>query len=130
MRKAFHNRLILAGGVLLSLAAAVLLSGCGHPPLNAERRESTAKASNVPRARDADDTARFLAGLPGTPESPFAELESSEAWQTHRQRVDEAWRKAETDLIAGLGTFQKQELSHDPAWAAPVFYPFGGPDAL
>jgi hypothetical protein len=26
--------------------------------------------------------------------------------------------------------FQRKELSEDPAWAAPVFYPFGGPEVL
>lgn len=67
--------------------------------------------------------------MPGTPDSPFAELEMSSTWQAHRDRLDAAWRKAQTDLVGRLSAFQKQELSGD--WsAAPVFYPFGGPDAL
>ena len=41
----------------------------------------------VPQRRDADDTARFLAGLPGKPGSPYQELEASPAWQEHRQFV-------------------------------------------
>jgi hypothetical protein len=40
-----------------------------------------------------------------------------------------AWGKAKTALIDKLSAFSKQELS-DSAWASPVFYPFGGPDAL
>ncbi len=98
------------------------------PALSAESAESTVNNSSVPRAREADDVARFLAGLPGTSESPFAELEATEAWQAHRLRLDETWRKA--DFVSGLIAFQKQELSGDPALAAPLFYPFGGPDVL
>ncbi len=68
--------------------------------------------------------------MPGTPESPFADLEADQTWQSHRSRLDDAWRKAQKDLIGKLTEFQKQELTGDPAWEAPVFYPFGGPDAL
>lgn len=43
--------------------------------------------------------------------------------------MDAAWAKAEVNLLAKLRAFEMQELS-GPAWAAPVFYPFGGPDSL
>src|SRR3979411_339385 len=84
----------------------------------------------VPQRRDADDTARFLAGMPGKPGSPFGDLENNEAWKENRRLLDEAWTGAESSLIAGLGDFQKQELAAAPILTAPVFYPFGGPDAL
>ncbi|MGD1096450.1 MAG: hypothetical protein ABSB35_31210 [Bryobacteraceae bacterium] len=129
VRTSLHPRsLACAGRILTGLALAAWLSGCGHSSLKAEKRESTADGSSVPRTREADDVARFLAGLPGTPQSPYADLETSQAWQTHRRRLDEAWRKA--DFVAGLMAFQRKELSEDPAWAAPVFYPFGGPEVL
>jgi hypothetical protein len=44
--------------------------------------------------------------------------------------MDQAWSGARDSLIAGLGDFQKQELATAPILTAPVFYPFGGPDAL
>jgi hypothetical protein len=84
----------------------------------------------VPHRRDADDTARFLAGMPGAEGSPFKELEKDPAWQAHRQSMDKGWSGAESTLIAGLGEFQKAELAAQPLATAPVFYPFGGPDAL
>jgi hypothetical protein len=114
----------------LALGITVLLGGGGHAAPDPETSESPAEASNVPRSRTVDDVARFLAGMPGTPESPFADLEADQTWQSHRSRLDDAWRKAQRDLIGKLTEFQKQELSGDPAWEAPIFYPFGGPDAL
>jgi len=84
----------------------------------------------IPRARDLDDIARFVAGLPGKDGSPFSELETSAAWQSHRRQVDATWRRAEGELLGGLQDFQRQELNRTPIASAPVFYPFGGPDAL
>jgi hypothetical protein len=84
----------------------------------------------VPALRDADDAARFIAGLPGNPGSRFATLEATESWKEHRRRLDETWHKTEGSLISGLREFQKEELDETPLRTAPVFYPFGGPDAL
>jgi hypothetical protein len=84
----------------------------------------------VPQSREPDDTARFLAGMPGKPGSPFAELEASAAWKQHRVLMDNAWSPAQDGLIAGLKDFQKQELASASFAGSPVFYPFGGPDAL
>jgi len=84
----------------------------------------------VPQRRDADDTARFLAGMPGRPGSPFSELEATASWKQHRQLLDEAWKGTDGSLIAGLREFQKQELAAEPIVQAPVFYPFAGPDVL
>jgi hypothetical protein len=89
-----------------------------------------AQSSALVSSRDADDTARFIAGLPGTPGSPFADLETSEAWKEHRIRMDEDWGNAEFGLIGGLREFQKQQLDSSALRNSTVFYPFGGPDAL
>ena len=84
----------------------------------------------APEQRDADDAARFVAGMPGKPGTPYAQLESDPVWQEHHQLLDKAWNGTEGSLIAGLTEFQKQELARTPIVSAPVFYPFGGPDAL
>ena len=106
-----------------------VLAGCG--------RVSTASADGKPaasdpiiRSRDADDTARFLAGMPGNPGSPFASFENDDVWKEHRDLVDAAWHKADGDLLQGLREFQAQELKSAPMTVGPVFYPFSGPDAL
>ena len=70
------------------LCAAIVPSGCSQTPpclrpkpkLHQRRRCSrslpAAPALKLVPRRDADDTARFMAGLPGKPESPYLELES------------------------------------------------------
>ena len=83
----------------------------------------------LPPSRGANDVARFLAGLPGTPGSPFADLEKTETWQAHRKYLDDAWSKAEGSLLSELTGFRNQEMAQEE-WTSPVFYPFGGPDAL
>lgn len=82
------------------------------------------------RSRLADDTARFLAGMPGTPGSPFLSLEEDDVWKQHRDLVDAAWKKADNELLQGLREFQAHELKSPPMTKGPVFYPFSGPDAL
>ncbi|MEO8051195.1 MAG: hypothetical protein ABI833_12335, partial [Acidobacteriota bacterium] len=74
--------------------------------------------------------ARFLAGMPGSPGSPYAELEKNDLWKQHRRIVDAAWREAEKEQLAGMRKFQTDELSSPGLEAPTVFYPFSGPDAL
>jgi hypothetical protein len=122
--------------IVATLAIGILWSGCGRAqaPATAERtapkeQPAAEQPSEVPHAREADDAARFLAGLPGRPGTPFAELEQTDAWKSHRSSMDAAWDKANTALVSKLKLFSEQELK-DPRWASPVFYPFGGPDSL
>jgi|SRR5208283_528997 len=123
--------------IALLFAFTSVSPGCGHsaPPAADpnEKKEPIPVAqaqAPVPENRDADDTARFLAGLPGNPDSPFAELEQTGAWQDHRARLDAAWHRAEGSLIAGIREFGKAELSDAALHDAIVYYPFSGPDAL
>ena len=118
------------------LALPVLLLGCQK----SEPAPTVAKAAvepavptwsdSVPRQREIDDTARYLAGMPGNPGSPFTGLEQEKAWQEHRQLMDAAWARADEKLIRGLREFQQSELSSAPFDQNVLFYPFSGPDAL
>jgi hypothetical protein len=85
---------------------------------------------SVPQDREANDTARFLAGMPGNPGSQFAAMEADQAWQEHRKLMDAAWARADEKLIRGLHEFQHSELSAEPFARNVLFYPFSGPDAL
>jgi hypothetical protein len=87
-------------------------------------------SDTVPYQREADDTARFLAGMPGNSGSPFAAMETDPAWKEHRQLMDAAWGRADEKLIRGLKEFQKSELSSEPFDRNLLFYPFSGPDSL
>ena len=84
----------------------------------------------VPQQREVDDTARFLAGMPGNAGSQFSALEADAAWTEHRQLMDAAWAKADERLIHGLHEFQERELSDASIDRNVLFYPFSGPDAL
>lgn len=77
--------------------------------------------------RFANDAARFLAGLPGTDGSPFKELESDAAWQTHKEKLDEAFG-SETKRLTAQREFQKREIAPHIK-AKNCFYPFGGADS-
>jgi hypothetical protein len=81
-------------------------------------------------SREANDLARFIAGIPSTEGSPYAPLEATPAWQEHKRLVDAAWQQAENERLSGMREFQRTELNADDLREAPVFYPFGGPDAL
>jgi len=117
--------------VVFILSFSVLFGGCSSPrPVAAESAPKDNYKSNVPHSREANDAARFLAGLPGAEGSPYAALEATDAWKEHRRLLDATWKEAEAEQLPGLHKFQADELS-DPALAGrTVFYPFSGPDAL
>ena len=78
-----------------------VVCGCRRAdPVRAEQKPAVQFVDSVPQRRDADDTARFLAGMPGKAGSPFAALESSEAWKENRRLQDQAWKGAEGTMIA------------------------------
>lgn len=114
----------------------MLFFGCQRPaPVSAKHDQVSeqpfaAPGDTVPQARDADDAARFLAGLPGKPGSGFLPLEENAAWKEHRQLMDAAWASADEKLIHGLHEFQQSELSAPALERNILFYPFSGPDAL
>ncbi len=118
-----------------ALLVAVLLLSCGHPakPDAAEAQpaaEPTPFPAPPPKAREADDAARFLAGLPGKPGSSFAELEKEEAWQVHKAELDRMWGKTESLGLTAMRNFQAKELNTAAIKKSTLFYPFSGPDAL
>ena len=75
----------------------------------------------------ADDTARFLAGMPPSAQSPLTPLTKDPSWQRHARFFD-----------AAFGQLEQHQISKIRAWAdanlaAPrptMFYMFSGPDFL
>jgi hypothetical protein len=65
-----------------------------------------ARAQNNPTA-SADDTARFLAGLPPSANSPLLQLSQDPAAQQHAAAFD-----------AAFGNFEKNQLAKIRAWAS------------
>jgi hypothetical protein len=87
-------------------------------------------AASGARAADtatADDTARFLAGLPPSEGSPLAPLTKDPAWQHHAKFFDNAFAQLEQRQLAKVRAWADANL------AAPkptMFYFFSGPDFL
>lgn len=121
------------------LIAATMCWGCGSPTsaapvrpdaTNANANAKSGAGDDVPHFREADDVARFLSGLPSRSGSAFAVLEETEIWKDHRRKLDESWKRAETDFVGGLRAFGESTVKQGTGSDRPLFYPFGGPDAL
>ena len=86
---------------------------------------STARAQS-PEGSTADDTARLLAGLPPSPNSPIAVLTKNPAWLSHARYFDQIFAKQSAHL-SKVREFSKEYLTkkHDT-----MLYMFSGPDFL
>jgi len=74
-----------------------------------------------------DDTARFLAGMPPSADSPLAPLTKDPAWQRHARFFDQAFAQLEQRQLAKIRAWSDTNL------AAPrptMYYMFSGPDFL
>jgi len=87
-------------------------------------------AASAARAADtatADDTARFLAGMQPSGDSPLMPLTKDPAWQHHAKFLDGAFAQLEARQLSKVRAWADTNL------AAPkptMFYMFSGPDFL
>jgi len=75
----------------------------------------------------ADDTARFLAGMPPSADSPLMPLTKDPGWQHHAKFFDAAFAQLEQRQLSKVRAWSNTNL------AAPrptMFYMFSGPDFL
>ncbi len=74
-----------------------------------------------------DDTARFLAGMQPSADSPLAAFAKDANWQRHAKYLDSIFDQNEKRHLSKIREFSKTNLksSHDT-----MFYMFAGPDAL
>ncbi len=75
----------------------------------------------------ADDTARFLAGLPPASGSPLAALTKDPVWQQHARYFDSIFAREDSTKLSKVRIFSKEQLTdkHDT-----MLYMFSGPDFL
>ena len=76
-----------------------------------------------------DDTARFLAGMPGGAGSSLSAARRTESWQRFSRNMDELWRRFSVQRQPRIASFSRSELGglrHAPT----IWYPFSGPDIL
>jgi hypothetical protein len=74
-----------------------------------------------------DDTARFLAGVSPSPDSPLAMLTKDPFWQQHARYFDSIFRREDSTTLSKVRAFSQQQLTdkHDT-----MLYMFSGPDFL
>jgi hypothetical protein len=96
-----------------ALAAALVL--------NAPIRTQAADGANF------DDTARFLAGMPPSPNSPLAPLTHEASWQQHAKHFDAAWAGLENGQLGKVRAWAGHNMT---APRQTLFYMFSGPDYL
>jgi hypothetical protein len=75
----------------------------------------------------ADDTARFLAGLPPAPGSPLAALAKDPGWAQHARFFDSIFAREDASTLAKVRAFSKENL---PQQHDAMLYMFSGPDFL
>ena len=83
------------------------------------------------QARDAltlNDEARFLAGLPVSPGSALAALETSRVGRDHAAAIDKEWDDLESIRLRAMEQWATTELQPRIDEALPLVYLFGGPD--
>ena len=110
------------------LAAAVLALLVLLPSCRSGRE--AARRPPLLQPGEADDAARFLAGLPGRGTSPFKMLEAGPAWHEHSRRLDAMFADFLDRRAPRIREFAREELGRREDLACPVFYPFAGADAL
>jgi hypothetical protein len=98
--------------IAATMAAALVLSAA--PALSSE-------------AATADDTARFLAGLPPSPNSPLATLAKNPSWQEHARRFNSIFAGEESTKLSKVRAFSQAHLTDQHQ---TMLYMFSGPDFL
>jgi hypothetical protein len=116
----------------VTFALTLLLIGCGpaavpsKPAAAATKPERPLSAAAI----SYNDTARFIAGLPGRPGSPLEALEKGPEWQQYAKGFEETWAAFQKGQAEPMRAFEEKELAPIRPKGSFVFYPFSGPDIL
>lgn len=77
-----------------------------------------------------DARAKFLAGVPLGTGDPLAGLQSDAAYRKHAQAFEAMWARYNEHYFTPIRNWSAAELAPRIPTTAPVFYFFGGPDAI
>ena len=103
-----NHRIIAAGLMVLMLALSA----------------AQAPSSEAPTA---NDTARFLAGMPPSTSSPLVALAKDPAWLSHARYFDSVFASEENANLSKVRQFSKEYLTGKQD---TMLYMFSGPDFL
>jgi hypothetical protein len=74
-----------------------------------------------------DDTARFLAGLNPSAQSPLVALTQDRGWQQHADALNTVWAGLDAQQLSKIRAWSQTNLT---ARKPVTYYPFSGPDFL
>ena len=86
-----------------------------------------AAAETAAAVATADDTAKILAGMQPSADSPLASFTKDGSWQQHAKHFDAAWAALDKRQLSKIKAWSTQYL---PPRKSAVFYMFSGPDFL
>jgi hypothetical protein len=120
---------------ILTLLSATLLvlTGCRNAagPGEEVKKALTLQTTTVigGNISSLNDTARFLAGMPGGADSPLTPARQTEHWQRYSRNMDELWRRFSVMRQPRIASFSRGQLGglRNPS---TLWYPFSGPDIL
>jgi hypothetical protein len=75
----------------------------------------------------ANDTARLLAGMQPSPDSPLMALTKEHAWQQYAKRFDDIFSNLESRQLTPIRAWSRAKLTSP---STVLFYMFSGPDFL
>lgn len=74
-----------------------------------------------------DDTAKFLAGMQPSADSPLTPLTREANWKAHARHFDEQWKSVDARQLSQVRTWVGANLADT---SGTLFYMFSGPDVL
>ena len=115
-------------------ACAFAVSSCRNPetpPGTEVKKALTVQTATVVSGKvsSLNDTARFLAGMPGGGDSPLLHVRGTEHWQRYSRNMDELWRRFAVMRQPRIASFSRSQLG-GLRNAHTLWYPFSGPDVL
>lgn len=88
---------------------------------------ATATTARSADGATANDTARYLAGMPVSPDSPLAPLTKDREWIEHAKVFDATWADLEKRQLSKIRDWSKENLT---SRRATTYYFFSGPDFM
>lgn len=88
---------------------------------------ATATTARSADGATANDTARYLAGMPVSPDSPLAPLTKERDWIEHAKVFDTTWADLEKRQLSKIRDWSKETLT---SRRATTYYFFSGPDFM
>lgn len=121
--------------IYISTILLIALTACGSKKITKKNIENdTTKVDStankpVPKVdAQLDDLARLLGGLP--PNQYYKNLADTGFYRKYKSSMDFEWNKLETEMIAPILTWTKENVNHTLKGNKTCFYPFSGADFL